>query len=136
MPSYRSQRLNADFRRELALCISKMKDPRISMLEVVRVKVSPDLAYAKVYIASISGGDAAAEACEVLKGAEGYLKTELAHTMNIRKIPALEFIPDDSVDYYNHIDSILKGLHHDEGTDDTADSGPADGDGSDPDPDA
>ena len=78
MPSHRSERINSDFRRELALCISKMKDPRISFLEVVRVKVTPDLNYAKVYIASISGGDAAAEACNVLKKAEGYIKTELA----------------------------------------------------------
>lgn len=136
MPSHRSERINSDFRRELALCISKMKDPRISFLEVVRVKVTPDLNYAKVYIASISGGDAAAEACSVLKKAEGYIKTELAHTMNIRKIPALEFIPDDSVDYYNRIDSILKGLNHDEGTDNPADGGSSDGDGQDTDPDA
>ena len=136
MPSHRSERINADFRRELALCISKMKDPRIGLLEVVRVKVTSDLNYAKVYIASISGGEAAVEACEVLKKAEGYIKTELAHTMNIRKIPALEFIPDDSVDYYNRIDSILKGLKNDEGTDDPADSTASDGDGQDTDPDA
>ena len=136
MPSHRSERMNADFRRELALCISKMKDPRISMLEVVRVKVTPDLNYAKVYIASLSGGEAAAEACRVLRGAEGYLKTELAHTMKVRKIPALEFIPDDSVDYYNRIYSHLKGLSHDEGTDSPADGEPADGNGSDTDPDA
>ena len=136
MPSHRSERINSDFRRELALCISKMKDPRISFLEVVRVKVTPDLNYAKVYIASISGGDAAAEACNVLKKAEGYIKTELAHTMNIRKIPALEFIPDDSVDYYNRIDSILKGLNHDEGTDNPTDGGSSDGDGQDTDPNA
>ena len=81
-------------------------------------------------------GEAAAEACEVLKKAEGYIKTELAHTMNIRKIPALEFVPDDSVDYYNRIDSILKGLKHDEGTDDPADSATSDGDGQNTDPDA
>ncbi|MBQ8995218.1 MAG: 30S ribosome-binding factor RbfA [Oscillospiraceae bacterium] len=133
MPSHRSERINADFRRELALIISKMKDPRITFLEVVRVKVTPDLNYAKVYIASISGGDAASDACEVLKKAEGYIKTELAHTMKIRKIPALEFIPDDSVDYYNRIDSILKGLNNDEGTDSPADGESSDGDGQDPD---
>ena len=32
---------------------------------------------------------------------------------NIRKIPSLQFVPDDSVDYYNRIDSILKGLNAD-----------------------
>jgi ribosome-binding factor A len=97
------------------MIITRMKDPRISpLLEVVRVKVTSDLSYAKVYIASGGGGEEAAEACKVLQGAEGFLKTELAHTMkNIRKIPSLQFVPDDSVDYYNRIDSILKGLNSD-----------------------
>lgn len=111
MPSHRIERINSDFRRELALQLTRLKDPRLDpLLEVVHVKVSTDLSHAKVYIASVSGGEAAAEACKILKGAEGHLKTELAKSMNIRKIPALEFIPDDSVDYYNRIDSILKGL--------------------------
>lgn len=120
MPSHRSERLNSDFRRELAMIITRMKDPRISpLLEVVRVKVTSDLSYAKVYIASVGGGEEAAEACKVLQGAEGYLKTELAHTMkSIRKIPSLQFVPDDSVDYYNRIDSILKGLDIDGNTED------------------
>jgi ribosome-binding factor A len=112
MGSHRTERINADFRRELAMQLTRLKDPRLDpLLEVVRVKVSTDLSHAKVYIASVSGGEAAAAACEVLRGAEGHLKSELAKTMNIRKIPALEFIPDDSVDYYNRIDSILKGLN-------------------------
>ena len=111
MASHRSERLNADFRRELALILSHMKDPRLDgLLEVVRVKVTPDLAYAKVYIASVHGSAAAQEACRVLAGAEGHIKSELARNMKIRKIPALQFLPDDSVDYYNRIDSILKGL--------------------------
>lgn len=111
MPSHRTERLNSDFRKELALCISRMKDPRIALLEVVHVKVSTDLSHAKVYIASIHGAEEAQQACEVLAGAEGYLKSELAKSMkHIRKIPALQFIADDSVDYYNRIDSILKGL--------------------------
>ena len=94
------------------MLLTRLKDPRLDpLLEVVRVKVSSDLSHAKVYIASVSGGEAAARACEVLKSAEGHLKSELAKTMNIRRIPALEFVPDDSVDYYNRIDSILKGLN-------------------------
>ena len=63
MPSHRAERLNSDFRRELAMIITRMKDPRISpLLEVVRVKVTSDLSYAKVYIASVGGGEEAAEA--------------------------------------------------------------------------
>ena len=112
MPSHRAERINADFQREIAMVINRMKDPRLdTMLEVVRVKVTTDLAYAKVYIASVSGGEAAAAACKVLQGAEGHVKSELAHTMRVRKIPALTFVPDDSVDYYNRIESIIKDIH-------------------------
>ena len=112
MSSHRIERLNSDLRRRISMQISRLKDPRLDpMLEVLRVNVSPDLSVAKVYIASVNGGEAAAEACEVLKGAEGHIKSELAKTMEIRRIPSLVFIPDDSVDYYNHIDSILKGLN-------------------------
>ena len=111
MPSHRQERINSDFRREIALQLTRMKDPRLDpLLEVVRVKVSSDLSYAKVYIASVNGGEAAARACEVLRKAEGHLKSELAKSMNIRRIPSLDFVADDSVDYYNRIDSILKGL--------------------------
>lgn len=113
MPSHRVDRLNKDFKREISSILSGMKDSRVNTgLSVMRAEVTSDLSYAKVYIGSLSGGEAAREACEVLKKAEGHIKTELAHRLSIRKIPELTFIPDDSVDYYNRINTILEGLKH------------------------
>lgn len=111
MPSHRIERLNKDFRKELSSVISGMKDPRLDeFLSVMRVEVTTDLSYAKAYIGSIHGGDAAREAVTVLAGAEGHIKTELSKRLKIRKIPEISFIADDSVDYYNKINSILEGL--------------------------
>ena len=115
MTSKRQQRINQDFRRELSVLIPSLKDPRIdSFLSVMRVDVTNDLSFAKVYIGAIGGSSKAAEACDVLKSAAGHLRSQLAAIMRIRKIPELIFIPDDSAEYAERIDSILKRLNEDE----------------------
>lgn len=111
MPAHRTERLNKDFKREISAILSNMKDARIhAFLSVMRVQVTSDLSYAKVYIGSLNGFKEAREACDVLKKAEGHIKSTLAKTMRIRKVPELSFIPDDSVDYYNKINTILEDL--------------------------
>jgi len=111
MPSRRNQRLNQDFKKELSLLIPTLKDPRIdSFLSVMRVDVTNDLSYAKVYIGSIEGYDKAKDACDVLKAASGFLKSCLAANMHIRKIPDLIFVADDSSEYAQKIDSIIEGF--------------------------
>ncbi len=114
MPAHRVDRLNKDFKREISDILRSMKDPRLNeFLSVMRVEVTSDLSFAKVYVGSLGGGERAREACELLKKAEGHIKTELAKRLRVRKIPELTFLPDDSTDYYNKINSILEGMHHD-----------------------
>lgn len=111
MPSHRTERLNGDMQKELSSLIREMKDPRITdFLSVMRVEVTSDLSYAKVYIGSIDGSKAAAEACEVLKKASGHLRGCLSRQLRIRKAPELIFIPDSSAEYASHIDKLLDGL--------------------------
>ena len=112
MASHRQQRINHDFKRELSVLIPTLKDPRLdSFLSVMRVEVTSDLSYAKVYIGSIQGSLRAKEACDVLKSAAGHLRSQLASRFHIRKIPELQFIPDDSAEYAEKIDSIIEGFN-------------------------
>ena len=112
MASRRQQRINQDFKKELSLLIPAMKDPRItSLLSVMRVDVTNDLSYAKVYVGSIEGSAKAKEGCEVLKAAAGHLRSQLAAKLRIRKIPELIFIADDSAEYAERIDSIIEGFN-------------------------
>ncbi len=107
------ERLNKDFKREISAILSGMKDARVNQyLSVMRAEVTSDLSYAKVYIASLGGFEEARAACAVLARAQGYIKTELSRRLRIRKIPELQFIPDDSVDYYNRINTIIEGFKH------------------------
>jgi ribosome-binding factor A len=111
MPAHRIERLNKDFKREISAALAGMKDARINeFLSVMRVEVAGDLSCAKVYIGSLKGFEEAVVACEVLKKAEGRVKTTLARALRVRKIPELRFIPDDSADYYSRINTILEGL--------------------------
>lgn len=112
MPSHRIDRLSKDIKRELSDIFTGLKDPRInSLLSVMRVEVTSDLSYAKVYVGSLEGGDRAREAVEALKGAAaGHIRSELARRLRIRKAPELVFVADDSADYYQKINSILEGL--------------------------
>lgn len=110
MGGHRAQRLNEDFKREISGILASMKDARVNeFLSVTRVEVTSDLSYAKVFISSLKGYEQAKAACEVLVGAQGHIKTSLAKRLRIRKIPALQFIADDSVEYYYKIQGILEG---------------------------
>ncbi|MCC8023619.1 MAG: 30S ribosome-binding factor RbfA [Clostridiales bacterium] len=99
MAGYRVDRMSEDIKREFVAIMRELKDPRVkaSLLTVVKVDVSSDLSYAKVYISSIDGLDKAKEAVEGLKSASGIIRRELGGRLHLRKAPELKFIADDSV---------------------------------------
>ena len=77
----------------------ELKDPRInSMLTVVKVEVSGDLSYAKVYISAIEGMEAAKTSVKGLESAGGYIRKQLGARLHLRKSPELKFIADDSIE--------------------------------------
>ena len=71
MASHRIDRTTEDIKRELTAILRELKDPRVqeTMLSVVRVEVTNDLSYCKVYVSSMEGMDHAKRAVEGLKSA-------------------------------------------------------------------
>ena len=67
------------------------------MLTVVKVEVSGDLSYAKVYISAMEGMDTAKSAVKGLENAAGYIRKQLGSRLHLRKSPELKFIADDSI---------------------------------------
>ena len=100
MPGYRIDRISEDIRRETVSVIRELKDPRVQnvLLTVVRVEVSSDASYAKVYISALDGIETAKRAVEGLTGATGYIRREVGGRLHLRKTPELRFIADDSVE--------------------------------------
>ena len=95
MASYKIGRIAGDMQRNLADIFRDLKDPRISqLLSIVKVDVSGDLSYAKVYVSAIEGFEKSKESVKGLTSAGGYIKRELSARMKMRKMPELKFIAD------------------------------------------
>jgi ribosome-binding factor A len=97
--SQRAQRVGDQIQRELGdLLKLHVKDPRIGMVTVTAVEVSPDLSHAKIFFTHLAGKEQAAAAVAALQHSAGYLRTELAHRFTLYSVPQLHFVYDDSIE--------------------------------------
>ncbi|MFL7791205.1 MAG: 30S ribosome-binding factor RbfA [Anaerolineae bacterium] len=88
----------------------KVNDPRVKMVTITDVVVTPDAAYADVHFSVLGGPEAQAEAQEGLKSAAGWLRRELGRRLRLRNTPQLAFHYDPSLEHGEHIASILSEL--------------------------
>ena len=119
--SIKNTRINGEVQKELSVIIqNEIKDPRIApMTSVVAVEVAPDLKTCKAYISVLGNEEAAQNTLVGLKSAEGYIRRQLARTVNLRNTPEIRFILDQSIEYgvtmTKLIDDVLKTERRDEG---------------------
>ena len=99
--SIKNTRVNMEVQRELSNIIrGGIKDPRVApWTSVVAAEVAPDLKTCKVYISVLGDEHAQSETVKGLKSAEGYIRRELAHNLNMRNTPELTFVLDQSIEY-------------------------------------
>ena len=115
--SIKNTRINGEVQKALSDIIrSELKDPRIHpMTSVVLVQVTPDLKYCKAYISVLGSEEEQESTLEGLKNAHGYIKRELAHSINLRNTPDIRFILDQSIAYgvnmSKKIDMINAEMH-------------------------
>ena len=114
--SIKNTRVNAEVQRELSNILrGGLKDPRVApMTSVVAVSVAPDLKTCKAYV-SVYGDEAARrDTINGLQSAEGYIRRELARTLNMRNTPEITFVLDQSIEYGvnmgKKIDELTKNL--------------------------
>lgn len=109
--SNRMDRVNEELKKEISQIIDKdLKNPNITgIISVTKVKTSPDLKYARVYI-SLLNCKSKKNTLEGLKNASGYIRTEIAKRVNLRYTPELVFEIDDSMEYGDRIENILKEI--------------------------
>ena len=110
MANYRRGRINDEMQKELAYILRELKDPRVrdAFISITAADVTPDLKYAKIYYSALRGD--AKEIAKGLKAASGFIRRELARSLNLRMTPELTFLPDTSIAYGAHISSILNNL--------------------------
>ena len=99
--SVKNSRINGEVQRALAEMIrGEIKDPRIApMTSVVAVEVAPDLKTCKAWISVLGDEKAQADTLAGLESAEGYIRGQLARTINLRNTPQIQFIMDQPTAY-------------------------------------
>lgn len=104
-------RVNEELMKAISHIITyELKNPDVTgMISVTRVKVTPDLKYAKVYV-SILNPKSVEETMKGLKESAGFIRSQVAKAVNLRITPELVFEYDDSIENGEKIDNILKQI--------------------------
>ncbi len=91
----------------------KFQDTTFGFITITSVKVSPDLKTAKIYL-SVFEKEKREFVLEKVKGVAGYIRTELASRISIKFVPELKFFIDDTLDYVEKIEGLIKKIHEDD----------------------
>jgi ribosome-binding factor A len=104
----RTQRLAEQIHRELAeLLLREVKDPRVGMVTLGEVKVSADLAHAKIYYTVMGDEPVRLSTQRGLEKAAGFLRSQLGKRLHIRVTPELQFIFDDTPQRGDYLDELI-----------------------------
>ena len=108
--SIKNTRINGQVQRELSRIISReIKDPRIAPMTSV---VDAVLKQCKAYISVLGNDEEKEETMKGLNSAVGYIRRELAHSINLRNTPEITFILDDSIEYGVNMSKKIDELNH------------------------
>lgn len=113
MSAIRSDRLNEELKKTISEIVRELKDPRRSdMTTMTDAQVTRDLRYATVRVSVYDRQERVRrETVAALNHAAGFIAREVGQRMQIRRVPALRFVLDDSIAYSVHISDILNKLH-------------------------
>jgi ribosome-binding factor A len=102
-----------------ALLIKGVKDPRIGFTTITGVKLSDDLRLATIYFTVVGDESEKKSTEQGLNSARGFLRKELGKNLRMRFTPDILFRYDASIDYGQHIDTLLNEIRSAEPEDDT-----------------
>jgi ribosome-binding factor A len=91
-----------------------MRDPRIGLVTITGVKVSPDLREARVYWTVHGDLEQRKHTAKGLANARGYLRREIAAQIKLRVTPDLHFTYDESIDRGERIEQLIREVHREE----------------------
>ena len=112
--SVKMERLNTAFLEKISEIIhNDIKDDSIKLVTITEVRITNDLSFAKVYFTTMN--DDHEKVKQTLNKASGFIKSELCNKVKIRKMPDINFVYDESVEYGNNIENIIKRINNDEG---------------------
>lgn len=111
MNSIKLERINSSIKRELSYVLAnEVKDNSINFVTITAVKTTNDLSHCKVYV-TVFKDELRDDALKALKNAKGFIRKSLASRIDIRHIPELDFVYDESLEYGKRIEEKIKEIH-------------------------
>lgn len=112
--SVKIDRIASNFIKEISYILAnEIKDSDIRFVTVTDCKVTNDLSFAKVYV-TVLNQDKIDETIKALNNATGFIRKELADRVEVRHIPELTFVYDESIDYGKKIENIIEQIHEED----------------------
>lgn len=110
----RLNRINEELKKKISNILTfELKNPNVTgLISVTKAKITPDFKYAKIYV-SILNSKNVDKTIKGLKESAGFIRSQLAKSINLRVTPELIFELDDSLEYGMKINNILKNLKED-----------------------
>lgn len=114
MQTKRSDKVGDLLKKEISLIISsEIKDPRLQNINITAVKVSDDIGIATVFYTIIGESIQKTQSnidSKILEKLSGMIRSNLAKKIKIRRIPKIKFRFDESIEYSENIEKLLKNL--------------------------
>lgn len=108
--SIKSERVSDALIEQISYILNyEVKNKDIKFVTITDVQVTNDLSYAKVYY-TVLNQDKLEETAKALKSASGFIRHALRERVDIRQIPELNFVYDESIEYGQRIENILEEI--------------------------
>jgi len=109
----RADRVGGEVQRELSdLLLKEIRDPRLDSVTILRVSITDDLRSARIYFSVAEGEERKLSALAGFKSASGYLRRKLSHRLELRNMPQLEFLYDESFDRATKLNKVLREIRN------------------------
>ncbi len=108
----RVTRISERMREELSeIILMESSDPRLKGISITGAEVDRELAFADIYVCALEGSKRSQEIISGLEHAQGFLRSELAHRMDLRVFPRLRFHWDPTFEHADVIERLLLSIH-------------------------
>ena len=120
IPFSRSDRVSGLIQKVLSEILKRdIGDPRLKMATITDVEVTRDLKLARIYFTTPGDKRKKDAAINGFSSARGFIKRILAHEIDLKYMPDIKFIYDNSLEYGAHIDELIESTKIKNGPDHT-----------------
>jgi ribosome-binding factor A len=116
--SERMRRVNESVRAVIADALGNLKDPRIGLVTITGVEISPDLHEGTVFVSVLGNEKKRRATLAGLESAHGYLQSRIARELDLKRTPHLTFEYDPTVERGVRMTKLIDELVHDAPPDD------------------